>query len=253
LWYQIGFLFLAFLAGAYVGGLANLRLIRGRGGRIILYPASRCDVCVIPGPFYSRIPLFWYLILWGKCRRCGHPLKLSNLLFEVVGGIILAGSIALYGFTVATLTSLLSAFILLTVTILDFRYRLVPQSLVLGGLVAAGITSVLPGGIGLLNCLAGALLGGGIILVLAETHFVELVPVEGLNFVKMMTIAGAFLGLAEGLLAFGVAAALWGAWRVATVLAGKRPEVLPSGVPALITTALVLAYGSMFLETLISA
>jgi len=253
LWYQLGFLSLAFLAGAYLGGLANLHLIRERGGRVILYPASRCETCVTPGPFYSRIPLFWYLILWGQCRRCGHSLKLNNLIYELVGGVILAGSIAIYGFSITTLTSLLSAFILLTVTILDFRYRLVPQSLVLGGLVAAGITAVLPGGIGLLNCLGGAVLGGGLILVLAELHFVELMPVEGLNFIKMMTIAGAFLGLAEGLLAFGVAAALWGVWRVATVLLGKRPEVLPSGVPALITTALVLAYGSMFLETLITA
>lgn len=251
--YQIGFLVLAFLLGAFIGGLANLRLIRERGGRIILYPASRCETCVTPGPFYSRIPLFWYLILWGKCRRCGHPLPLNNLIYELVGGVILAGSIVLYGFTITTLTSLLSAFILLTVTILDFRYRLVPQILVLGGLVAAGITAVLPGGIGLSNCLAGALLGGGLILLLAESHFIELVPVEGLNFVKMMTIAGAFLGLTEGLLAFGTAAALWGVWRAATVLLGKKTEALPAGVPALITTALVLAYGSMFLETLISA
>jgi leader peptidase (prepilin peptidase) / N-methyltransferase len=253
LWYQIGFLTLAFLVGAYIGGLANLRLIRERGGRIILYPASRCETCVTPGPFYSRIPLFWYLILWGKCRRCGHPLPLNNLIYELVGGVILAGSIAIYGFSITTLTSLLSAFILLTVTILDFRYRLVPQNIVLIGLIAAGITAVLPGGIGLLNCIGGAMLGGGLILLLVELHYIELIPVEGLNFVKMMTIAGAFLGLTEGLLAFGVAAAMWGAWRVATVLMGKKPELLPAGVPALITTALVLAYGSMFLETLISA
>jgi len=252
LWFQIIFLTLAFLIGAYLGGLANLRLIRRRGGKVILYLTSRCETCVVPGPFYVRFPLFWYLILWGRCRRCGHPLKIQHLFYELVGGTILAGSLSIYGFTTTTLTSLLSTFTILIVAVLDFRYRLVPQIVVILGLGAAGITAVLPGGIGLIDCALGALLGGGIFLILSYLNYVELTPVESDNFLKMMTIAGAFLGLAQGILAFGIAATLWGIWRVVLALLKKRPEILPAGIPALVTTVFVLAYGRILIETILA-
>lgn len=253
MWYKIGFLAIAFLLGAYLGGLANLRLVRRKGGEAVIYLSSRCETCVVPGPWYLRIPLFWYLILRGRCCRCGNHLKVENLVFELVGGIVFTGSLMLYGFTVSTLASLLSTFAILILAILDFRYRMIPQHLVWIGLSAAGIVAILPGGIGLLDALCGGLIAGGVVLLLSKIGFVEITPTEGENFLKMICVAGAFLGLRLGIITFALSASLWGVARVIISLIKNRVEAFPAGVPVLITTALILAYGNMMLELVLAA
>lgn len=70
--------------GSFVKATAD-RLIRGQaiGGR------SYCERCKHTLKWYDLFPVFSYLLLSGKCRYCKKKIPLSNLLAELLTGILL--------------------------------------------------------------------------------------------------------------------------------------------------------------------
>lgn len=52
----------------------------------VVRPASRCEGCKTPIPWYHNIPVVSYLILRGRCARCGDAIGIQNWLVEVGSG-----------------------------------------------------------------------------------------------------------------------------------------------------------------------
>jgi leader peptidase (prepilin peptidase)/N-methyltransferase len=80
-----------FVLGTVVGSLLNVCVYRLPLEKSILWPGSRCSLCLQPIRWYDNIPLLSYLWLRGKCRTCGVRFSIRYFLIELLTGLSFAG------------------------------------------------------------------------------------------------------------------------------------------------------------------
>jgi leader peptidase (prepilin peptidase) / N-methyltransferase len=94
------------------------------------YPASRCNVCGYTLKYYDNIPIISWLFLRGTCRKCKTPISIQYPLVELVCGV---GSVLCYWVLqkngMQVVFGLLTYWLLLTITVLDAKTKLLPQEL----------------------------------------------------------------------------------------------------------------------------
>jgi leader peptidase (prepilin peptidase)/N-methyltransferase len=74
---------LVFVLGAIVGSFLNVAIARLPLEKSLLWPGSRCGHCLQPVRWYDNLPLFSYLWLRGRCRRCGQTFSIAYFLVEL--------------------------------------------------------------------------------------------------------------------------------------------------------------------------
>jgi len=80
-----------FAVGACVGSFLNVCIYRLPAGLSIVWPPSHCTKCLKPIAWYDNLPVASYLILRGRCRRCGQAFSARYLLIEVLTGLLFFG------------------------------------------------------------------------------------------------------------------------------------------------------------------
>src|SRR5215471_3192167 len=80
-----------FIMGTVVGSFLNVCVARLPLEKSILWPGSRCGSCLQPIRWYDNLPLLSYLLLRGRCRRCGSPFSARYFLIELGTGLGFAG------------------------------------------------------------------------------------------------------------------------------------------------------------------
>lgn len=81
-----------FIVGACVGSLLNVCIARLPFEKSILWPmGSRCMTCLQPIQWFDNIPLLSYLILRGKCRKCGATFSSRYFFVELFTALAFAG------------------------------------------------------------------------------------------------------------------------------------------------------------------
>ncbi len=227
---------LAFVFGSLWGSFANVVIYRVPRGLSVVRPGSRCPACEVPIAWYDNIPVLSYLLVRGRCRRCGERIALRYLVVELLAGVL---SFALYmqhvmrplvlggGPAIAAwLLWLVFGLGLLIVTYTDIDLWVIPDEVVLPiaalGLLVAGIDrDVL--GVGLIEATAAGAAG---YLLVAGLRWVYLrwrkIEALGLGDGKLLLMIGAFCG-AKGLVWALAAGAIQGlVVAVPLLLLGKR-------------------------------
>lgn len=125
------------LFGLCVGSFANVLIARMPKGASIFYPASHCPKCQKKLHFYHNIPVFSYIFLGGKCAFCKCKISLRYPLVELISAAL--STLAFYLCTeIYSAIFLALAFILLfALSIIDFEYLAVPESLLIFALFFA--------------------------------------------------------------------------------------------------------------------
>lgn len=77
-------LFFAFAFGATTGSFLNVCIYRVPRGESIASPPSHCTFCNQYIRWYDNLPLLSYLLLRGKCRRCGAVFSPRYFLIELL-------------------------------------------------------------------------------------------------------------------------------------------------------------------------
>ena len=89
-------IFTAIISGASVGSFGNCVAWRIQNGRKWWgNERSACPACSAPIRSYDNIPILSYLVLRGKCRKCGTKIPVKYLLAEVGGALAAVGVIFL--------------------------------------------------------------------------------------------------------------------------------------------------------------
>lgn len=153
----------AFATGAVLGSFSNVVVYRLPRSRSLVSPGSSCPECGAPIAWYDNIPVISFLILRGKCRKCGAPISIRYPIVE----LIVAVSWGLVGWRFG-LSAALPAFLvfvtaLVILSFIDLEHRRLPN-VVLGpaaiaGVVLLQIASVVEGD---WSSLRDALIGAGI-------------------------------------------------------------------------------------------
>jgi leader peptidase (prepilin peptidase)/N-methyltransferase len=199
----------AFVWGTLWGSFANVVIHRVPQGLSVLRPRSRCPACETPIAGYDNIPVVSYLLLRGRCRKCGEPFALRYLMIELLAGVL---SFAFYMKLVyvplvagggAGLASWLLWFAfgmaLLVVAYIDLDYWIIPDVIVLP---MAGVGVVLAFawpqalGVGGVEALGAAALGYGLFAGIRALYLrFRGIEALGLGDAKLLLMVGAFTGL----------------------------------------------------------
>ena len=188
-----------------LGSFLNVVVARVPERRSILRPPSSCGGCGEEILWRDNIPLVSYALLRGRCRHCGTSISPVYPLVEGVTAALVVACVAVFGATPEAAVAAGFCAVLVTLSVIDIRHRLVPDRIVLpaaatalvlrtlldpspewilAAVVAAGLLflAVLayPTGLGLgdvkLALLLGAVLGASVSVALMLGFLAALVP-----------------------------------------------------------------------------
>lgn len=193
-----------FCFGLITGSFLNLCIHRLPRGISIVTPRSRCPHCRHEISAWENLPVISWMALRGRCRGCGERIPVRYPLTELACGFGFFAAAAHFGTgpLFVKFTFFLISIVLLVAT--DIETRQLPDEVTLGGL-AVGLafcwwvppvsSSMQSGWPALRSAALGALLGGGILWLLGAAYRMwRHREGMGLGDVKMMAMAGAFLG-----------------------------------------------------------
>lgn len=189
-------LLFAFLFGSTVGSFLNVVIARVPKGQSVVHPRSRCPRCEKPISGFDNIPILSWLILRGRCRRCGLPISPRYPLVELASGLLAIAAVRHFGptFHAVAVFAFLSA--LVALTYIDLDHWLLPRSITIPFIAVGLLASLLPGAPGIVSSAMGAAAGfAGFVLVgwLAE----KILKKEALGGgdVWLLAMIGAWLGI----------------------------------------------------------
>lgn len=84
-------LIFVFIVGASVGSFLNVAVARMPLEKSLLWPNSRCFICLQPIRWYDNLPLISYLVLRGRCRTCGARYSIAYFLIELATALGFVG------------------------------------------------------------------------------------------------------------------------------------------------------------------
>ncbi|MBO4789313.1 MAG: prepilin peptidase [Lachnospiraceae bacterium] len=122
---------LVFLYGIVIGSFLNVCIYRIPLGQSLSKQRSHCMSCGYQLRWFDLFPLFSWLFLRGKCRKCGAKISAQYPIVEAANGILYILIFWVHGFDspTALIESLLYCFMasaLLALSVIDFRTFIIP-------------------------------------------------------------------------------------------------------------------------------
>jgi len=233
-----------FLFGLIIGSFLNVCILRIPSGKSIVLPASACPKCGLAIRPYDNIPVLSYLVLGGKCRGCKTKISPMYPLVELLTGLLFLGCFYAFGISVDTAKWAAFSAIMIVLVFTDLRERILPDVVNFTGLAIGLIFSLFtkptdgtslwianhlfdyppPSPVlSLVDAILGAAVGSGLLWLVSEAYF-KLRGREGMGLgdVKMMLMAGAFLGAKRTLLTILAGSLLGSVLGVAVILARRK-------------------------------
>ncbi len=81
-------LIIAFTFGTIIGSFLNVVAFRRINNESFIYGRSKCPRCNKLLAWYDNVPIFSFLVLKGKCRRCENPIQIFYPIVELITGIL---------------------------------------------------------------------------------------------------------------------------------------------------------------------
>ena len=238
---------IVFLLGLIIGSFINVLVYRIPLEKSIVYPPSACTSCGKRLTAPDLVPVFSYIFLKGRCRHCGVPISGRYPLVELLTAFIFTAVFIKYGISVPFLAFIFLMTILIAVFFIDLDHRIIPDELVLAGII---------GGVALLvyNCInpvpeiygdlkwwtpaAGFFSGSVILLLVAIIGMIIYKSDEamGIGDVKLMAPIGIFTGWKLCLTGLMLAIIIAGVTSLILIIAGKKTgkDAIPFG-PFIVT------------------
>ena len=133
---------LAFVFGAIFASFITCTAWRVVRGEDWMLGHSHCDTCGHELSTADLFPIISYLALKGKCRYCGSKVPPRDLIFEIILGILFAGTLAIHGqFDAIVAASLALEVLLLGLSLADWDSGVIPDGF-LGAILVVWIITV---------------------------------------------------------------------------------------------------------------
>jgi leader peptidase (prepilin peptidase)/N-methyltransferase len=258
----------AALFGLIIGSFLNVCIVRIPGRKSIVMPASACPNCGAAIRPWDNIPVVSWLLLGGKCRECKTPISWMYPVVELLTAALFWACYYAFGLTTEALKWAIFSALMIVLVFTDLRERILPDVVNYSGfamgLALSLVTKPADGAalwlanrvfdfpppspvISLADALLGAAFGSGMLWLVAEIYF-RMRGREGMGFgdVKMMLMAGAYLGLKRTLLTILAGSVLGSVLGLAFMLARRKGSdyELPFGSFLGMAAVLVMFFGT---------
>lgn len=124
--YEIILYAVAFLFGIVIGSFLNVCILRIPNKESVAKDRSHCMSCGYQLAWYDLIPLFSYLFLRGKCRKCGSHISLQYPLVEALNGVLYVLIFLVNGWSIDSVIYCLLTSALIVLSVIDFRTYEIP-------------------------------------------------------------------------------------------------------------------------------
>jgi leader peptidase (prepilin peptidase)/N-methyltransferase len=232
--------FLAGTLGLLLGSFLNVVAYRLPRGESLVLPASRCPSCSAPVKPYDNVPVLSWLMLRGRCRACREPVSWRYPVVEASTALLLVAVVLAKGTDRDVWLGLAFVLLLVPVTLIDLDHRIIPNKLMLVGMVVSIGLVLATRRENLTEHLIAAAGAGGFLLLAALAYPAGM----GMGDVKLAGVMGLFLGRSVGaaMLVALVAGSVVGALIIARKGAKEgRKTAIPFG-PYLATGGLVALF-----------
>lgn len=243
-----------FFIGLVFGSFFNVVIYRVPEGKSIITPRSSCGNCGTVLKPRDLIPVFSYIFLKGKCRYCNAKIAFQYTLVELLSGILFVVMYLKYGLSVEWFFTVYLMSILLIVFFIDLKHMIIPNGLVLAGLIGGAaffvirfwyadsildgaawysplLGMIVPSGFMLIVALAGMAIYGGDAL--------------GMGDVKIFLPIGLILGLKLGIVSLVISVFIGGISGLVLIVTRlkSRKSRIPFGPFIVVGTFLALLFG----------
>ena len=122
-------LIIAFILGASIGSFLNVVIYRLPEDESIVYPSSHCPKCGNTLMPWHNIPILSWIFLRGKCSFCKTKISIQYPFIELASGLIFVVLVDKFGISLPVLFIGFSFLTLLALSMIDLKYKMVPDSL----------------------------------------------------------------------------------------------------------------------------
>jgi len=204
-----------FIFGLIIGSFENVVIHRVPRRESIVFPGSHCPACNEAISAFDNVPLLSYIVLGGKCRSCSARISPVYPAVELLVALLFLFCYLRDGWSLLLVADLVFVGLIVPLVFIDFYHQILPNVITYPGLLVLlalrvlapdpwivahapqffGLAGASPRMLTLAAAVAGALVGGGSLWVVREAYF-RLRGIEGMGLgdIKMMLMAGAFLG-----------------------------------------------------------
>lgn len=239
---------LVFLYGITIGSFLNVCIYRIPKKENIATTRSHCMSCGYQLKWYDLVPLFSYLVLKGKCRKCGSKISVQYPVIEVLNGGLYLLVFWRYGLSIDSLLYCLLFSALLVLSVIDYRTYEIPLGinifiLTLGLVrVVTDLSNWLSYGIGLLSVSIPLLL----IYLVTKGRGI------GGGDVKLMAVTGLLIGWKLNLLGFLLGCILGSVIHICRMKLSGEGRVLAMGPYLAMGIALSAMWGEQMIAWYLS-
>ncbi|MBQ9119277.1 MAG: prepilin peptidase [Lachnospiraceae bacterium] len=187
-----------FLFGIVIGSFLNVCIYRIPKHETIVTTPSHCMKCGYHLAWYDLIPVFSWLFLKGRCRKCGDKISAQYPIVEAANGVLWVITFARCGFSADTCLLALAISALLVLSVIDARTYEIPFGINVF-IFVMGALRLLLAPEHWLSHLTGFV---AVALVLTVLYLVTGGRGIGGGDIKLMAASGLLLGFGGNLMAF---------------------------------------------------
>ncbi len=248
MFYSITFAVILALYGIIIGSFLNVCIYRLPKKENIVTTRSHCMSCGYQLRWYDLIPLFSWLALGGKCRRCQAKISVQYPIVEALNGVLYLIVYWRCGVSVETLLYCLMASALLALSVIDFRTFEIPVGF-----------NILIAGLGLVRVLTDLANWReytiGFFVISAPLYMIYIITKGrgiGGGDIKLMAASGLLLGWQCTILSFIVGCVIGSVIHVVRMRMTKADHVLAMGPYLSMGIYICALWGTQMLEWYLS-
>lgn len=219
-----------FIFGTVLGSFYNVVGYRLPKGESIVSPPSHCPNCNHRLTPLELIPIFSFLFLGRKCRVCKQKISWFYMIFELITGTLFMVSYLIFGMSIELVLALTLISVLLIIIISDYQTLIIPDEVLIFGLIAMSIEIIIMKGIkGLLFSYLGGFIAF-ILMLLLKLFGDKVFKKESMGGgdIKLMFLIGMVLNWEGALISLFLASFI--ALPISLIiLAIKKDHVIPFG------------------------
>lgn len=235
-----------FILGLVIGSFLNVCIYRIPRHKSIIAPRSFCPACKRPIQPYDNIPVISYLLLGGRCRYCKTKISWQYPLVELLTALLFLFLYLNFGLGLELVKYLVFVSLLMIAAFTDLTHRIIPNVISVPGIVLGLIMNSAD----YLNTILAIILGGGIFWFFRQLGiWIKKQEMMGWGDIKLAAMIGAFLGIANSLLALFIGVVLGVlVWTILMLLKIKnRKDYIPFGTFMVLGTIITIFWGSKIL------
>lgn len=223
---------IVFFVGLICGSFINSVIYRMKELSSIFYERSHCLHCKEEIKWYDLVPLFSFVVLEGKCRKCRGKISWQYPIVEIVTAIILVLIYANFGLSVYAIGVMIVSLFMMVIFVYDLYHEIIPDIMIYPAIlvwILFWLGAVIFGynlGHSFVDFLYGALVSGGFIALLV---LVTKGKGMGMGDIKLSFLLGFVLGLQGAIV--GLAAAFVLGAIVGTILVITKIKKMKSSIP----------------------